>query len=158
MSSKATNHIPPGGNALIPTLVVDDARKAIEYYKKVFGAEQVGPAMAGPDGTIMHAVLRIAGQQMFLAEPMMGSKSPLALGATHGSTYIYVADVDATVKRSVELGGTLNHPAQDMFWGDRFAQITDPFGHGWEIATFTTVYTPEEMQRGQEAWLESMKG
>ena len=110
--------------------------------------------MDGPGGTIAHAELEIGGSVLMLADPFPQStrKSPKELGGASAGIFMYVEDVDAVVERAVEAGATITMPVDDMFWGDRYGKVTDPFGHEWEIATHKEDLTPEEMQRrGQEA-------
>jgi PhnB protein len=149
----AVEPIPEGYEGLIPSLAVDDAAKAIEFYKRAFGARE-RMRMEGPNDTIAHAELEIGSSVMMLADsfPQSTLKPPSELGGTGVGVFIYVEDVDDVVQRAVDAGATVAMPVDDMFWGDRYGKITDPFGHEWEIATHTEDLTPEEMQeRGREA-------
>ena len=149
----AAQPIPEGYQALIPSLDVHDAAGAIDFYKRAFGARERA-RMDGPGGTIAHAELEIGGSVLMLADPFPQStrKSPKELGGASAGIFMYVEDVDAVVERAVEAGATITMPVDDMFWGDRYGKVTDPFGHEWEIATHKEDLTPEEMQRrGQEA-------
>ncbi len=153
-----TQAIPAGREGLIPHLKLDRCAEAIEFYKKAFGAEELG-RMPSPDGKrIMHAELRIGGQMLFLADDFpeyCGGKatSPKALGATPVSIHRYVKDCDAAIDRAWKAGATVTMPAQDMFWGDRYGVVTDPFGHTWSFATHLRDLTHEEIGKGAQAAL-----
>ena len=143
--------IPPEHSGLIPHLVCDPCADAIEFYKKAFGAEEVR-RMPGPDGRIMHAELRIGGKPLFLVDDFPEycggkSQSPKALGATPVTIHRFVEDCDAAIQRAVDAGATVKMPPADMFWGDRYGVITDPFGHSWSIATHQRDMTPEQMMK-----------
>jgi PhnB protein len=145
--------IPEDHEGLIPSLVVDGAAEAIEFYKRAFDAREHG-RMEGPEGTVAHAELEIAGTRLMLADPFPQSpvKPPGELGGTAGSVFMYVEDVDAAVQRAVDAGATVVMPVDDMFWGDRWGMIADPYGHRWELATHVEDVSPEEMEkRGREA-------
>ena len=141
--------IPPGLHAVIPHLVVAGGLKAIEFYQQAFGATLLAKMML-PDGqSLMHAHLTIGEGHFFLVDEMPGkcdSKSPLNLGGCSASFYLYVADVDASVSRAVAAGARLMMPPTDMFWGDRFSSLADPFGHVWSLATHKEDVTPEQMR------------
>jgi len=149
--------IPDGHEGLIPHLVCKQAAKAIEFYKKAFGAEEVH-RMPGPDGRIMHAALRIDGKFLFLADDFPEycggkEKNPNALGGTSVVIHRYVKDTDAAIDRAQKAGATVTMPATDMFWGDRYGQIKDPFGHMWAFGTHIKDMTTEELvQAGKDAF------
>jgi PhnB protein len=141
--------IPEGYHTATPYLVVHDAAKAIEFYKKALGAEEL-MRMPGPGGRIMHAEIRIGDSIIMLtdeAPDASSSRSPESLGGTTASVFLYVDDVDALVARAVEAGAKVAIPVQDMFWGDRFGQLKDPFGHSWGVATHKEDLTPDEIAR-----------
>jgi PhnB protein len=145
--------IPEGYGHPIPSLSLDDAAGAIEFYKRAFGARERG-RMEGPGGMVAHAELEIGNSVIMLADafPQSSVRPPKELGRTTMSVLLYVEDVDAVVQQAVDAGATVSMPVDDMFWGDRYGRITDPFGHEWEIATHKEDLTPEEMQRrGEEA-------
>ena len=148
----AVNFIPEGYYSLTPYLIVKGAREAMAYYAKAFGAQEV-VNMPGPGGSVMHAEMQIGNARFMLADenPERGSKSPKTLGGSAGSVMIYTEDVDATVKRAVDAGANVVMPVQDMFWGDRYGIVVDPFGHQWQIATHKEDLTPEEMQKRMQA-------
>jgi PhnB protein len=145
--------IPEDYRGLIPTLAVDDASQAIDFYKQAFGATEK-MRMQGPDGKIAHAEIEIGDGVVMLSDPFpQGSlKSPRELGASTMGVFLYVEDVDSFVEKAVDAGATVTMPVDDMFWGDRYGKIADPFGHEWSIATHTEDLSPEEMEeRGREA-------
>jgi PhnB protein len=150
---KAVNPIPENYHSITPSLVCRNAAQAIDFYKTVFGATEI-VRMPGPDGKIMHAELKIGDSTFFLNDPM--SKTLPALpdaGATNlTSLHLYVANADAIFNRAVEAGARVDMPIQDMFWGDRFGRLTDPFGQQWGIATHKEDVAPEEMKRRQDAF------
>jgi PhnB protein len=143
--------IPDGYRTVTPYLTLSRAAQAIEFYKRAFGAQE-GERMTGPDGqSVMHAELRIGDSYVMLSDefPQMGSRSPETLGGTTGAIFLYVPDVDAAFKRATEAGATAVMPPTDMFWGDRFGKLVDPFGHEWAMATHKEDLSPEEIrQRG----------
>lgn len=143
---------------LTPHLVCRNANKAIEFYKRAFGAEEMR-VIRMPDGTIMHAALTIGGAMVFLAEefPQCGSRSPEALSGTPVTLHLHVSDCDAVFNRAVEAGCTAKMPPQDMFWGDRYAVITDPFGHAWSIGAQVRQVSDGEIQQAAAACSEKMK-
>jgi PhnB protein len=149
--------IPEGYHSLNPYLSVDDAKQAIEYYKQAFGAtERV--LMPGPDGKIGHAELEIGDSVVMLADqmPQSPTKPPKEVGAPTASLMLYTDDVDAVVQKAVDNGATITTPVENMFWGDRFGTITDPFGHVWHVATHVEDVPPEEMEERAKAAMASM--
>ena len=153
--SKATQKIPSGLENLIPHLVCSPCSEAIEFYKKAFGAEEVSRAPA-PDGRrIMHAQIRLGKSYVFLVDDFpeyCGGKSstPKALSGTPVTIHHYVENCDAAIKRAQDAGATVTMPAADMFWGDRYGVITDPYGHKWSFATHQKDLTPDQMQAGMK--------
>ena len=144
--------IPEGYQSVVPYLAVDDAKKAIEFYKRAFGATERS-MMAGPDGLIAHCELQIGDAVIMLADPypQFTTKPPKQVGATTVGLFMYVEDVDEAIQTAADAGATITMPAEDQFWGDRFGQVQDPFGHYWQIATRIEDLTPEEVERrGQE--------
>jgi PhnB protein len=145
--------IPEGYNTLSIHLAVDDASKAIDYYKQAFGAKE-RMRMDAPDGKIGHAELEIGDSLVMLSDPFPQSsvRPPKEVGGTSASVFMYVDDVDAVVKRAVEAGARVEMEVADQFWGDRFGTITDPFGHVWSVATHVEDVSPEDMaDRAKEA-------
>jgi PhnB protein len=145
--------VPEGYSTLTPYLAVDDASKAIEYYKRAFGATERA-RMEAPGGLIGHAELEIGDSVVMLSDmfPQASTRPPRDLGGTSASVFMYVEDVDAVVQRAVAEGATVTMEVADQFWGDRFGSITDPFGHVWSIATHIEDVPPEEMaERAKQA-------
>jgi uncharacterized glyoxalase superfamily protein PhnB len=140
-----------GHENLIPHLVCERCAEAIDFYKKAFGAEEIH-RLPGPDGRkIMHAAIRIGNSVVFLADDfpeLRGGKaeSPKALKGTPVTFHHYVKNCDAAIKRAKDAGATILMPAQDMFWGDRYGVVTDPYGHHWSFGTRLKDLTPDQMQ------------
>jgi PhnB protein len=150
--SKAVRAIPEGYTTVTPHLKIKGTAQAIDFYKKAFGAKECG-RMAMPDGRIAHAELKIGNAMVMLADemPEWGLFGPGPQGAGVG-LHLYVEDCDALMAQAAAAGAKVTMPLADMFWGDRFGKLVDPFGHEWSIATHKEDVTPEEMQRrGQEA-------
>ena len=140
--------IPSGYASVTPYLIVRDAARALDFYKKAFGATEL-MRFPAPGGRIAHAEIKIGEGVVMLADesPEMGHKSPQTIGGTPVSLMFYVADVDAHFAKALAAGGVVMNPLKDQFYGDRSGTITDPFGHIWTIATHTEDVTPQEMQR-----------
>ena len=149
--------VPTGYHTLTPYMTVRDAARAIEFYKQAFGAVERG-AMKGPDGKIMHAELIIGDSIVMLADeqPQFGALSPQSTGGAGMGLHIYVEDVDSAFDRAVKAGANVEMPVSDMFWGDRYGKLADPFGHKWSIATHKADLSAEEMERGMKAMMEDM--
>ena len=149
--SKSVQPIPPGHENLIPHLVCNPCSDAIEFYKRAFGAEEMS-RMPAPDGRkIMHAAIRIGKSFVFLVDDFPEfcggkSQSPTALKGTPVTIHHYVENCDAAIKRAQDAGATVTMPAADMFWGDRYGVVTDPYGHIWSFGTHIKDLTPAEMQ------------
>jgi PhnB protein len=142
--------IPEGYHTLTPVLVLDDAASAIDFYKRAFGARDLG-SMLYPDGKrIMHAELQIGDSRLMLSDEFPewgGARAPKSLGGITGSLHLYVPDADAAFKRAVEAGATVTMPLADALWGDRYGVVTDPFGLQWSFGTHQEEVSEEEMQR-----------
>jgi PhnB protein len=151
--------IPDGYHSAQPYLAVDDAAKAIDWYKQAFGATERF-RMDGPGGTVGHAELEIGDSVLMLSDPFpqASTKPPKELGGTSSSVMLYVEDVDATVKQALDAGATMTMEVSDQFWGDRFGSITDPFGHSWSIATHVEDVSPEEMEKRSAEFMSAMAG
>jgi len=149
--------VPTGYHTLTPYMTVRDAARAIEFYKQAFGAVERG-AMKGPDGKVMHAELLIGDSIVMLADeqPQFGALSPQSTGGAGMGLHIYVEDVDSAFDRAVQAGAKVEMPVGDMFWGDRYGKLADPFGHKWSIATHKADLSAEEMERGMKAMMEDM--
>lgn len=140
--------IPGGYHTATPYLIIKDAAKAIEFYKKAFGATEM-MRMSQPDGRIGHAEIKIGDSPIMLADefPEMGARSPQSLGGSPVSILLYVEDVDACAERAVTAGAKVVRPVKDQFYGDRSGSFEDPFGHQWHIATHVEDVAPEEMHK-----------
>jgi PhnB protein len=138
-----------GHHTVTPYITVRGAAEAIEFYVRAFGAEE-RMRMPSPDGrAIMHAEIKIGDSLVFLADecPEMGNRSPQSLGGTTCSLNLDVPDVDAVFARAVSAGARPRMAVADMFWGDRYGKVTDPFGHEWGIATHKEDLSPQEIER-----------
>jgi|GraSoiStandDraft_50_1057286.scaffolds.fasta_scaffold82255_3 PhnB protein len=147
------NPIPKGYHTVTPYLVLDDASRAIEFYKKAFGAQEI-MRMQGPPGKIAHAEIKIGDSPVMISDEMPGAsdRSPKSLGGSGVGIFLYVDNVDSVFNQAVSAGAKAEMPPQDMFWGDRFGKLVDPFGHHWALATHVEDVAPEEMEkRGKEA-------
>jgi PhnB protein len=152
-----TKPIPEGYHSVIPVLAVDDAAAAIEFWKRAFGGTERS-RMDGPDGRIAHAEIAIGDSLIMTSDqyPQSSTKPPKEVGAPTSAVFLYVEDVDSVVQDAVDAGAEITMPVEDMFWGDRFGQIRDPFGHFWQIATHVEDIEPEEMERRAQEAMASM--
>lgn len=139
---------PEGYHTATPYLVVDGAGRAIEFYKKVFGATEL-MRLAAPEGKVGHAEIRIGDSVIMLADehPEMGARGPHAIGGSPVSIMLYVEDADSVVKRAVAEGAALTRPVEDKFYGDRAGAVTDPFGHQWHISTHVEDVSEQEITK-----------
>jgi uncharacterized glyoxalase superfamily protein PhnB len=144
--------IPEGAQVVTPHLVVQGAAAALEFYRKAFGAEELC-RMPMPGGKLGHAEIKIGAGTVMLCDefPEMGARSPLALGGSPVTIHLYVEDVDAVFAQAVGAGAQVRMPVSNMFWGDRYGQVIDPFGHIWSLATHIEDLSMEEMARRAEA-------
>jgi len=151
--------IPDGYHTVTPYLIVKDAARALDFYQQAFGATELF-RMAGPDGKVGHAEIKIGDSPIMLADehPEHGYVGPQALGGTPVSICLYVKDVDALAQRAITAGAKVLRPVQDQFYGDRSGTVADPFGHVWTIATHVEDVPPEEMQRRMEAFCKQQVG
>ena len=153
----AVQPIPEGYHTVTPYLAVDDAAKAIEYYKTAFGATE-RLRMNAPDGKIGHAEIQIGDSLIMLSDPFPDSsvRSPKEQGGPSASIFLYVEDVDAVVKKAVDAGAIIKSEVEDQFWGDRFGTIEDPFGQIWSVATHVEDVPPDEIaERAKAAMAQS---
>jgi len=139
--------VPDGMHTVTPHLVCAGAADAIEFYKKAFNAVE-GGRLPGPHGKLMHAMIRIEGSAVMLVDemPECGALGPKSLKGSPVTIHLYVEDVDAVIARAVAAGAKVTMPVADMFWGDRYGRLEDPFGHHWSVATHIRDVTPAEMQ------------
>jgi uncharacterized glyoxalase superfamily protein PhnB len=150
MAKPAKDFRPDNVTTITPYLTIKGAAKAIDFYKKAFDAEELG-RMTGPDGLIAHAAIRIGDATMYLCDEMMGAQSPQTLGGSPVTLHMYVPDCDATFKQALSAGAKEVAPMMDQFWGDRYGQIEDPFGHRWGISTQKEDVSEEEMMERMKA-------
>jgi len=153
----AVNPIPEGYNTLTPYLAVEDAERAIEFYKDAFGAEE-NLRMPGPDGKIAHAELQLGDSKLMLSDPFPQSnvRPPSERGGPTASIFMYCEDVDAVFEQAKRAGATVEMELQDMFWGDRFGTLVDPFGQVWSLSQHVEDLSPEEMAERSKAAMAEM--
>jgi len=147
----STNPIPPGFHTVTPYLIVRDSKKAIDFYKKAFGAEEI-LIMPGPNGKVMHAEIKIGDSVVFMCDemPERDHLGPESRGGATCSLMLYVKDVDTAFDKAVKAGCAVKMPLANQFWGDRFGVLTDPFGHVWSLATHVEDVKPEDMKKRME--------
>ena len=140
--------IPEGFHSVTPYLTLNDAARALYFYKRAFGAKEL-LRMDAPGGKIGHAEIQIGDSRLMLGDEMpgMGNQSPKTLGGTTSGVMIYVEDVDRVFNQAVSAGAQVEAPLADMFWGDRYGRLKDPFGHSWSVATHKEDVAPAEMQK-----------
>ena len=149
--------IPEGFHTITPTLTLKNCSAAIDFYKKAFGAEEI-MCMKMPDGKVAHCELKIGDSIFMLGDEGMGfTKSPQTLGGTCCTFFCYCPDVDAWYGRALKAGCTSKAPVTDMFWGDRYGVLMDPFGCVWGLATHKEDVKPDEMERRGKEWMDKMK-
>ncbi|MEO7597557.1 MAG: VOC family protein [Opitutus sp.] len=151
-NSARVDPIPQGTHTVTPHLVCAGAAEAIEFYKRAFGATELSRVVA-QNGKLMHASVRIGDSVVMLADefPEWRSVGPKALNGTSVTIHLYVHDADAQAEQAVNAGAKLIMPVQEMFWGDRYGALEDPFGHRWAVATHVRDVTPEEAQKASRA-------
>lgn len=150
--------IPEGYHSVTPYLVVKDAAQAIDFYKRAFGAQELA-RMPGPGGKgVMHAEIKIGDSHVMLSDefPGAGCQAPQSLGGTTCQFFIYVLDVDSAYQQAISAGATSVMSPSDMFWGDRYGKLSDPFGHQWGLATHKEDVAPQEMKKRAEAFFAQM--
>jgi PhnB protein len=158
MAATKAKAIPDSYHGATPYLCVKDAAKALDFYKKAFGAKET-MRMGEPGGKIGHAEIKIGDAILMLADefPEYGHLSPQSIGGTPVSMMIYVEDVDGFVNKAVAAGSKLLRPVEDQFYGDRIGQLEDPFGHKWHFATHIEDVSPDEMKKRHDEYLKKMK-
>ena len=151
MSKPQVKPIPDGMHTVTPHLICAGAADAIEFYKKAFNAVEIG-RMAGPQGRLLHGAIRIGDSTVMLVDefPDWGSFGPKSLNGSPVTIHLYVKDVDAFVAHAAAAGAKITMPLQDMFWGDRYCKLEDPFGHQWSVATHVLDVSPDEMQQAAQ--------
>ncbi len=155
-----TQPIPEGYRAVTPSLTFKDSKKAIEFYKKAFGAKAVEVLPSPDGGRTMHATIKIGDSIIMMGDEMPDAencaKSAETLGSSPISLYLYMPNVDQAFKQAVAAGATAAMPVADMFWGDRCGSLKDPFGYSWMIATHKQDLTDDEIRKGAEAFFAQM--
>ena len=154
---KKVKPIPDGMHTVTPHLVVAGAAKAIDFYKKAFKATELA-RIPGPDGTLMHAMVKIGNSNVMLVDenPQWGIFGPHALKGSSVTIHLSVADADAVAAQAVAAGAKVTMPVDDMFWGDRYGVLQDPFGHKWSVATHVRDISPDEMKAAMKAEMAKM--
>ncbi len=151
MTMSQVKAVPDGMHTVTPHLICSGAADAIEFYKKAFNAVEMG-RMPGPQGKLIHALIRIGDSAVMLVDefPEWGSFGPKSLKGSPVTIHLYVENVDTIVERAVGAGATITMPLEDTFWGDRYCKLEDPFGHQWSVATHVRDVSPEEMQQAAQ--------
>lgn len=144
--------VPAGFRTVTPYLAINGAEKALEWYKRAFDAKEVDRRY-GPGGLILHARIKIGDSNVMLSDIFPGGvhKSPLDLGAASVTLHVYTKDVDRMWQRAIDAGAKVDMPLQDTFWGERYGQLRDPFGHAWSISMRTSTLTPKQMDEMAKA-------
>ncbi len=154
-----TKALPEGYHTVTPSFTFKDSKKALEFYKKAFGAKVLDLMPNLNDQGIMHATMQIGNSIMMMGDEMPNpncGKSAETLGGSPISLFIYVPDVDAAFKQAIDAGGIATMPVADMFWGDRAGSLRDPFGYSWMLATHKQDLTPDQVRKNAEAFFASM--
>src|SRR5207244_7221856 len=151
--------IPPGMRTVTPDLVIKGAAKAIEFYKKAFGAKEIR-RQGMPDGTLMHAMIKIGDSLVMMSDEFPGSEtnSPNSAGGTTFNLHVYTKDVDTLWNRAIAAGATASMPLENQFWGERYGKLQDPFGHIWSVATVVKMSEAEKEAKRQAAFAMFEKG
>ena len=159
MAESAPKPVPEGMNTLTTYLWFNgNCNEALEFYKKAFGAEPVGAVIPSPDGkSVLHSMLKFGNSHVMMADAWPGEWEKGPKDSSTAGLFVYVEDCDALFQQASNAGCEVKQPVADMFWGDRMGKVKDPYGHCWVLATHTYIHTPEEMQKGQEEWLASLK-
>ena len=153
----AVQQIPQGYHSLTPSVVVDNAAKAIDFYQKAFDAKELYRLPMGD--RIAHAELQIGDSRFMLSDEFKDwdALSPKTRGGATGGMLIYVPDADAAIDKAVKAGAKVVQPAEDQFWGDRMGTVVDPFGHKWMLGTHIEDVPPDEMEKRGKQWLADMQ-
>ena len=151
--AQAKSPIPARQHTITPHLVIKGAAEAISFYNRAFGAIE-HYQMPHEDGRVLHGELQIGDSRLFVADEFTefgGSKSPKSLGDSPVTLHLYVENVDESFQKAVDAGAAVKMPPADMFWGDRYAQVIDPYGHIWSLATHIEDVSPEDMAERMKA-------
>ena len=146
--ARAVKPIPEGYHSVTPVLAIRGAKDALAFYNRALGAEELF-RMPGPGDTVLHAEMRIGDSIVMLGEesPERGASAPPTIGGSPVGLHVYVKDVDAACARAEKAGCNVDMPPTDMFWGDRYGKLTDPYGHKWSLGTHKEDVSPDEMMR-----------
>lgn len=155
--ASATQAIPPGHHSINPSIVVDDAARALQFYRDAFGAKETYRLPMGDK--IGHAEVQIGDSRLMLSDemPAWDALSPKTRGGATGSFVVYVPDADAAVERALKAGAKLIQPVEDQFWGDRAGTVEDPFGHKWMLGTHVEDVSDAELKRRGEEWVKKQQ-
>lgn len=147
-SQSPVQPIPEGMHTVTPHLCCAGASEAIDFYVKAFGAVELCK-VPGPDGKLMHGAIRIGDSMIFLHDefPAHGAVGPKARGGSSVTIHLQVEDADAAFDRAVKAGATPKMPVAEMFWGDRYGNVEDPWGHSWSVATHVRDVSMEDLQK-----------
>lgn len=162
-SRRKVGPVPKGHHTVTPHIVLDDCARALDFYKTALGAKET-LRMSAPGGKIPHAEIRIGDSMIMMSDempPMPGQpgvyKAPSSAGLTTAAIFLYLKDCDAAFGRAIQAGCTVRQRPTDMFWGDRYGQVIDPFGHTWALATHTEDLTPKQIARREAEFVAKMK-
>ncbi|MBA4452425.1 MAG: VOC family protein [Nitrosopumilaceae archaeon] len=149
--------IPDGFHSVTPSIVVGDAKEAIEFYKKAFDAKEIYK-FPTPDGKILHSMFQIGDSRIMMSDEFtsMGIRSPTTVGGTSITLHLYVEDADKIFKQAIDAGAVVTMPIVDAFWGDRYGIVMDPYGHLWAIATHKIDMTPEGLRKAGEEYFANL--
>lgn len=150
--SNSVKPIPEGYHSITPYLIIKGASEAIDFYQRAFGAQELF-RMAGPDGSIGHAEIKIGNSIIMLADecPEMSNRSVQTLGGSPVGFCIYTEDVDTAFQKALDAGAQESRPLKNQFYGDRMGSVRDPFGYEWSLGTHVEDVAPEEMKKRMEA-------
>lgn len=155
--AKAKSAVPNGYHTLTPSLMLENAGQAIDWYKRALGVEEVS-RFTGPDGKVMHAELKIGDSRLWVAEVMDGQKGPKGLGGSPAALWLYVESADAVFNKAVSAGATVHMAMADQFWGDRAGAFIDPAGYMWWVATHIEDMSQDEMHRRADEFFKQPAG
>jgi len=145
--------IPEEYATITPSITLNDAARAIEFYKKALGATE-RMSMKGPDGKIVHAELKIGNSIVMLSDEIMNMRSAKTLGGSPVSFYVYVENVDEAFRQAISAGGKELYALREEFWGDRVGGLEDPFGYKWSLASRTRDLSPTEVEKAAKEWMQ----
>jgi PhnB protein len=156
--AKTAQAIPKGYHTVTPSIVVAGAAKALDFYKRAFGAEELS-RFPGPDGSIMHAEFKIGDSIIMMGDemPEHGARGPKSIGGSAVSFFVYGENVDAAWKRALDAGAKVVMQLEDQFWGDRAGCLEDPFGHKWWLAQHMQDLTPDELKKAADSFFSQMQ-